>query len=361
MPSIQSRKPRHRYAVIMAGGFGTRFWPRSRRGTPKQFLAISGRRTMLQETMHRLRGIVPERRVFAVASAEHRKLIRAQLPGLPAANVVIEPAARGTAACLALAAEHIARRDPEALMAVFPADHVITQRRAFAQALRRAFDIAAAERCLVTFGIAPTAPETGYGYIEVGAPLAGAAPRAYWAARFHEKPDARTAQAYVQAGRFLWNSGMFVWRVDVFFDALARHAPEIARAVRGGGRAGRAARERLYRRLPVVSIDVALMERAERIAVVEGDFGWSDVGSWAAMGALWGTDAAGNACQGNAMLIDCRDSVVAARERLIALIGVDDLVVVDSPDAVLVCPKSRAQEIRRVVDALAHGPHRHLL
>ncbi len=357
-------KRANRYAVIMAGGFGTRFWPQSRRRIPKQFLAIAGRRTMLQETARRLRGIVPADHVAVVASREFASLIRAQLPALPAANLIVEPAPRGTAACLALAAEWVARRDPAGLMAVFPADHVITEEARFHRALLRAFTTAEAERCLVTFGVPPAYAETGYGYIEVGKRATGTAPRVYWAQRFHEKPDAAAARTYLAAGRYLWNSGMFVWRVDVIRDAFARHAPAIAR-VMGRARAGRAGRISVpapsYRRLRAEPVDVAIMERAERVAVVEGDFGWSDVGSWAAMSELWGTDAAGNASRGTAVLVDCRDTVVYGTNRLVAVVGGDDLIVVDSPDAVLVCPKSRAQDVRRIVAALTHSRHRRLL
>jgi mannose-1-phosphate guanylyltransferase/mannose-6-phosphate isomerase len=289
--------------------------------------------------------------------------VRRQLPKLPRDNLVIEPAARGTAACLALVAAWIARRDPHASMAVFPADHAIGAVARFQRCVTRGLETAEAEDCLVTFGIPPTAPETGYGYVETGAALRRAVPRVHWAARFVEKPDRATARRFVDSGRFFWNSGMFVWRVAVLRAALARHAPAVARVMEAlidpRRRAAGAAR-RAFRRLPPVSIDVALMERAERVAVVVATFDWSDVGSWAAMPGLWGADAAGNARRGKALLIDCRDTVVYGATRLVAVVGTDDLVVVDSPDAVLVCPRSRAQDVRRVVEALGRGPYRRL-
>jgi mannose-1-phosphate guanylyltransferase len=343
----------------MAGGVGTRFWPRSRRRLPKQFLAIAGRYTMLQETVRRLAGVVPLSRTLVVASAPFAPLIRQQLPRLPEANLLIEPAARGTAACLALATEWIARMNPDASVAVFPADHVITHRDRFHRVLQRGFEAAEQQRCLVTFGIVPTQAETGYGYIQVGSQLRSTRPRVHWVKRFHEKPTRSVAERYVKAGRYFWNSGMFVWRVDVVREAFARHAPEIARVLETKKAARMLARS--YRRLPSLSIDVAVMERADRVAVVEADIGWSDVGSWAAMAGLWGTDAAGNAGRGRTMVLDCRDTVVFGADRLVAVVGAEDLIVVDSPDALLVCPKSRAQDVRRVVAALTHGRHEELL
>jgi mannose-1-phosphate guanylyltransferase len=347
----------------MAGGVGTRFWPHSRRRRPKQFLALDGGRTLLQETARRLRRIVPWTRIVVVAPRDLAPLVRRQLPALPRGHLVIEPAARGTAACLALAAAWIARRDPAASMAVFPADHAIRSVARFQHSVQRGFEIAEAEDCLVTFGVPPTGPETGYGYIETGATLRSGAPRVDWAARFVEKPDRATAQRFLEAGRYLWNSGMFVWRVAVLRAALERHAPQLARVLdefSAGRRGTAAAVRRRYQRLPAVSIDVALMEGAERVAVVVATFDWNDVGSWAAIPVLWGTDRSGNASRGRALLIDCQDTLVHGATRLVAVVGARDLVVVDSPDAVLVCPRSRAQEVRRIVDALAGGPYRRL-
>jgi mannose-1-phosphate guanylyltransferase len=350
---------RDRYAVVMAGGVGTRFWPRSRQRLPKQFLAIASRHTMLQETVRRLSGIVPLRRTLVVASAPFAPLIREQLPRLPEANLLVEPAARGTAACLALATERIAELNPEASMAIFPADHVITDRGGFRRVIRRGFETAENERCLVTFGIVPTHAETGYGYVQVGSILRSTRPRVHWAKRFHEKPKRQLAERYVNDGRYFWNSGMFVWRVDVIREAFARHAPQIARVF--GTRMDGSRLDRAYRRLPNLSIDVAVMERSDRVAVVEADMGWSDVGSWAAMADLWGTDSDGNAERGRTIVVDCRDTVVFGEDRLVAVVGADDLIVVDSPDALLVCPKSKAQDVRRIVAALTHSRHKDLL
>lgn len=350
-----------RYAVIMAGGVGTRFWPHSRRRRPKQFLAMDGRRTLLQETAARLLGLIPWARVVVVAPRDLAPLVRRQLPLLPRDNLIIEPAARGTAACLALAGAWIARRDPEASMAVFPADHAIRATARFRRCVERAFEIAETDDCLVTFGIPPSSPETGYGYVEAGELVRRSAPKVHWATRFVEKPNRARAQRMLDSGRYYWNSGMFVWRVAVLRDGLARHAARTARVMEqliAPGRGASAAR-RAFCRLPIVSIDVALMERAARVALVVATFDWNDVGSWAAMPGLWGVDAAGNARRGDALLVDCRDTVVYGATRLVAVVGADDLVVVDSPDAVLVCPRSRAQEVRRIVEKLG-GRYRNL-
>jgi mannose-1-phosphate guanylyltransferase len=344
-----------RYAVVMAGGSGTRFWPHSRRRRPKQFLSVAGESSLLQETVERLRGLVAPERILVVTAPEVAGLVRRQLPSLPRENLVLEPSARGTAPCLALSAACIGEREPGAAMAVFPADHVIRQRRAFHRAVRCAFEAAERQRCLVTFGIPPTQPETGYGYIRVGARRGGARPRLYWASRFVEKPDAAKARRYLASGEYLWNSGMFVWRVDVLRAALRSFAPNIAAALWAKDEDNARPRDwrRRYRALESQSIDVAVMEKADRVAVVEGDFLWSDVGSWDAMATLWPTDARGNACRGDVLQIDCSNTVVHADKHLIAMLGVDDLVVVESADALLICRRSRAQDVRRLVDALA--------
>jgi mannose-1-phosphate guanylyltransferase/mannose-6-phosphate isomerase len=248
-------------------------------------------------------------------------------------------------------------------MAVFAADHAIRDTAGFQRSVRRAFETAEQEGCLVTFGIPPTGPETGYGYVQTGALLRRATPRVHWAARFVEKPDRATAQRFVDSGRYLWNSGMFVWRVAVLRAAFERQAPELARVMDRFSAARRSdthAAQRAFRRLPSVSIDVAVMEGAKRVAVVVATFDWSDVGSWAAIPALWGTDAAGNAARGDALLIDCQDTLVHGATRLVAVLGTRDVVVVDSPDAVLVCPRSRAQDVRRIVSALDRGRYRRL-
>ncbi len=352
--------------VVMAGGHGTRFWPRSRERLPKQLLAIAGRRSLLQETLRRARRLCSLERTFVVTAAGQQAAVRRQLPALPRANLLVEPVGRNTGPCIALAAEVIRQRHGDATMVVLPADHAIADERRFLQALRRAIRLASERRCLIALGIRPRTAETGYGYIEVGAPMPGPGPRAFWARAFHEKPDRRTAEQYLASGRYLWNSGMFVWRTEVIREALAQYLPAVAAAMAPVGVARtRSERERAirraYRGLQSISIDKGVMERAPLVAVVEADFGWSDVGSWAAMPELWGMDGNGNSLRGRGVFVDATGSIVFSPSRVAVLLGVRDLVVVDSEDALLVCHRDRAQEVRQVVEALRRGGFHRLL
>ena len=348
----------------MAGGHGTRFWPRSRRRLPKQLLPITGRRTLLQETARRLLPAFPWERMLVVTSRDQGREVRRQLPRLPANHVLMEPTGRNTAPCIALAAEWIAARQPDAIMAVVPADHVIDSGAALRRALGAACGLAARSDTLVTLGIKPTRPETGYGYIEVAERIARHAPDMYWVRRFHEKPSAPVARRYLASGRHLWNSGMFVWRASVFRQALQNHLPDLRRALDGfwtstpaGKRAQRLAR--VYRSLPSVSVDAGIMQpltaarhASQRVAVVPVRFGWNDVGSWIAMPDIWGHDRAGNAAVGKVLPVATKNSIVYSPERLVALVGVTDLIVVDSADALLICARDRAQDVRKVTDEL---------
>jgi mannose-1-phosphate guanylyltransferase/mannose-6-phosphate isomerase len=362
-PSGDRRRPLC-YAVIMAGGHGTRFWPRSRRRLPKQLLAIVGQRTLLQETARRLLPAFPWDRMLVVTSRDQGREVRRQLPGLPANHVLMEPMGRNTAPCVALAAEWIAVREPDAIMAVVPADHVIDSGTALRSALGAACGLASRIDALVTLGIKPTRAETGYGYIEVAQRIARHTPEMYWVRRFHEKPSAPVARRYLASGRHLWNSGMFVWRVSVFRQALRDHLPDLGRAFEGVWRSMPAAKRerrlaRVYRRLPSVSVDVGIMQpltaarhASLRVAVVPVRFAWSDVGSWIAMSEIWGRGRAGNTTIGRVLPVATKNSIVYSPERLVALVGVTDLIVVDSADAVLICARDRAQDVRKVTDEL---------
>lgn len=320
---------------------------------PKQLLPIAGRRSLLADTLARVRPLVTARRTWVVTAASHATAVRREARGLPRANVLVEPVGRNTAAAIALAALRIARTSPDALMVVLPADHAIGDAATFRATLAHAMDVAAATDRLVTIGVAPTYPETGYGYIQVGEPLdAGAAP-AHAVARFLEKPDAARARALLEAGNVLWNAGIFAWRVGRILDELRRWVPGVmgpldAAVAHGAPRA----LVRAYRGLRSVSIDTGVLERAEHVAVVRATFPWSDVGSWAAVADLWRDGEAANAVRGATVLVDSAGCVVDAGSRLVALVGVRDLVVVDTPDALLVCPKARAQDVRLVVDEL---------
>ncbi len=361
--STDRRRNLPRYAVIMAGGQGTRFWPRSRRRLPKQLLTISGRHTLLQQTAQRLLPAFPWHRMLIVTNRDQAPEVRRQLPRLPAAHVLIEPVGRNTAPCIALAAEWIAARHSDGIMTVLPADHVIDDAPALRRTLGAACGLAGRADVLVTLGIRPSRPETGYGYIEVGARIGRHAPAMHWVRRFHEKPTAAVAARYLAGGRHLWNSGMFVWRTSVFLRALERFLPELRRGFEGcwsGGGRGCAQRlARIYRRVPAVSVDVGIMQPLTaaadstlRAAVVPAAFGWNDVGSWLAMADVWGCDRSGNASLGKTLTVGADHTIVYSPERLVALVGVRDVIVVDSPDALLVCARDRAQDVRQVTDEL---------
>jgi mannose-1-phosphate guanylyltransferase len=341
-----------RYAVVLAGGSGTRFWPRSRARAPKQLLPIVGERSMLQETLARISPPLPASRVVVVTARGHAAAVRAQLPRAVHGGLLIEPVGRNTAPAIALAALHVARRTPEASMAVFPADHAIGRVAQFRADLRLAFALAERTGALVTLGVRPAHPETGYGYIRWGRPLTGTRGRAAWVEAFVEKPIRRRAQALLATGRALWNAGIFVWRVDVILAALRRLLPDVMTPLESAFEAGGRALAAAYPRLPAVSIDVGVLERASRVAVVRAHFPWSDVGSWASLAALRAGSNGRNALRGRTLPIDSRGCIVDGGDRLVALLGVEDLVVVDTPDALLVCRKERAQDVRLVVEAL---------
>jgi len=342
------------FAVVLAGGSGTRFWPRSRVDVPKQLLTLAGRRSLLQDAAQRMAALVGWRRVLVVTGARHAAAVGRQLPRLGSAQRLVEPVGRNTAPAIALAALRLGERTPGACMIVVPSDHVIGASARFRRTIARAVQVAERTGALVTLGVRPTRPETGYGYIRPGAPLHGSGRGVAWVEAFVEKPDLERARALIRSKRALWNSGMFVWRVDRILDELERLLPEVleplARAMRSGSSTALA---RAYRRIPAVSIDTGVMERAERVAVVPADFPWSDVGSWAAVGELWrGRRGETNATRGRVVAVGSRGCVVDSPERLVALLGVEDLIVVDTPDALLVCRLDRAQDVRRVVAEL---------
>jgi mannose-1-phosphate guanylyltransferase len=334
----------------------------ARAGVPKQFLSITGGRTLLQETARRLLPLVPWERMLVVTGGEHAAQVRRQVPRIPRGQVLSEPVGRNTAACIALAAEWITARAGDALMVVVPADHAIKDAHSLRRALRKAIDLAAGRDCLVTLGVAPSRPETGYGYIELGRVVERSSPGAFWVRRFHEKPAASVAKRYVASGRHLWNSGMFVWKASVFREALRLCAPRVGRALDGLWQSRRGLQARLrraYGNLPSVSVDVAVLQpisamraAAPRIAAVPAHCDWTDVGSWGAVGDLWRHDIAGNAALGRLLPIDARGSIVYCPHRVVALVGVDDLIVVDSSDALLVCARERAQDVRKVREEL---------
>jgi len=345
----------HVYAVVMAGGQGTRFWPLSRGLKPKQLLPLGGGdESLLRATVRRVADLVPPERVLIVTGTGLRDAVLAELPELPPENVLAEPTGRNTAPCVGWAAATVARRDPAGVLAVLAADHFIRDEAEYLAVVRRAVHVAAGGE-LVTVGIPPTRPETGYGYLELGDALSEGVFRAR---RFVEKPDRTRAEEFLIAGNFLWNSGMFFFRADVVLAAIERFLPQLAHGLAEYDVAAKRGEEtaavaRSYASLPSISIDTGVMERAEQVAVVPGDFGWSDVGSWTTAYELASKDDAGNAVPHDAVTVDCeRNYVFAPHGKVVALVGVTDLVVVDTADALLVMPRERAQDVRAVVDAL---------
>lgn len=350
--------------VIMAGGRGTRFWPLSRTGLPKQLLPLVGGRSLLRETYERVAPLVGPGRILVITGADLADAVRAELPELPAGHVVGEPIGRNTAPCAVLGAGLAARLDPDAPFALLPADHLIPDAEAFRTQLAVAFARAAAAPTVVTLGIVPDRPETGYGYLET---RAGAATDGFRRGlAFVEKPDLATAAGYVAGGRHFWNGGIFVWNPRCFAAAAAAHLPRVAAllapAVAAHGTDGfAAALESGYRDCPAESIDYAVMEKLEGFEVLPAAFRWSDLGSWDAWGDLAAPLEGGNRGEADLVAIDAAGNVVRAAGKLVALVGVRDLVVVDTPDALLVCRKADAQRIKEIIARLEGAGRRDLL
>jgi mannose-1-phosphate guanylyltransferase len=355
------------YAVIMAGGQGTRFWPRSRRKMPKQLLNIVGETTMLEQTVSRISPLIPAERTLVVAGDTYRDAIQACLPQLPAENFLFEPVGRNTAACVAWAALWVRRRAADGTMAVLPADHLIGREAEFLRVVRVAAAAAQPLHRLVTIGIQPTHPETGYGYIRAAAEQHEVDGQAVFRVeQFIEKPPRRQAEEFLAAGTYVWNSGMFVWRAESIWLEIRRHLPELARLIEplGDITAVEAQPELLrdvYARLPAVSIDVGLMERAQDVWVVPADIGWSDVGSWRALSDLLEADAQGNVVIGEQRGIDTSGCFIHSPGKLVAMIGLDNLVVIDTADVLLICPKERDQDVRKLVELLEREGRHDLL
>jgi len=347
-------------AVVMAGGVGTRFWPRSRRRRPKQLLAITGTASMLRQTAERLRPLLPWERILVVAQAGHRQAIREELPELPEANLLVEPVGRNTAPAIALAAAVLQARGAAAdAMVVLPADHVLRRDAEFRAVLAACARLLQQHDPLLTLGLAPQRPETGYGYIRRGELAAQVEGRDFHRVeRFVEKPDPDTARALVADGRYLWNSGMFVWRVSRILAELRRHLPDLRAGLdlliqAHGTRGWEAQLNTAYSGFPSISIDYGVMEKAAEVWVVPVDLGWSDVGSWASLAELRQPDAAGNVVPAGCLTVEARGNIVEGHGRTIVLLGVSDLIVVDAEDALLVCHRERAQQVGEIPARLA--------
>jgi mannose-1-phosphate guanylyltransferase len=362
------------HAVILAGGRGTRFWPRSRTKTPKQLLNIIGKGTMLQQTVERLHPLVPPERIWTVTNAEQEPAVRKQLPKASRARVLVEPIGRNTAAAIALAAFHIKHSAKgDALMGVLPADHFIAQPGRYRKIVAAALRVAREPGRIVVLGIPPTRPETGFGYIERTDAATGAnGIRVYPVRRFTEKPALETAKEYLAAGNYHWNAGMFFWRISTILEELQRHLPgtfsvvqELASHI---GRREYAQRlGKIYPKLENISVDYAILERVAlaasepQIFVIPAEVGWSDIGSWEAVYELMGKSGGENIYGRSGHFIDSRGNFVSSPGKFIAAIGVTDLMVVETPDALLICPRDRAQDVGKIVKWLEERKLKHLI
>lgn len=344
-------------AVIMAGGQGERFWPKSRSDKPKQFLSLTNDgETMIQKTIKRLDGVVDTDDIFIVTNTRYVGLVNEQLPDFPQENIIAEPRARNTAPCIALAARIIRRKYGDAVMLVLPSDHMIKFTEIFADTLYRAVEVAEKGDSLVTIGITPSYPETGYGYIQFSA-ADRSVPGVYRVERFVEKPDILLAKEYVNSGTYLWNSGMFVWKASSIIENITKFLPEVSSgtaeiAEKYGTPEFDNAIRAIFPTLPPGSIDFGVMEKAEHIYTIPGSFGWDDVGSWLAVERINNTNEYGNYVKGDVISIGTKNSTVLGGKRLIATVGVDNIVIVDTDDALLVCDKGSAQDIRRIIETL---------
>jgi len=344
------------YAVIMAGGRGSRFWPRSRKKSSKQVLNIVGNNTMIQDAIYRLEDIIPPDRIYVMTNQLLRDTILEQVPEIPELHVIAEPEPRSTAPCIGLAAAMLQKRDGNAVMAVFAADHLIKDVHKFHSDLMFAARVAHQQDMLVTFGVPPTRPDTGVGYIHAGDPvMEGPEIQARRVVRFVEKPDMERASEFLKDPDYFINSGMFVWKVSTIMEEFDKYLPELAAGVRkieqklGTPLEIKAIGEE-FPRMPKISVDFGVMEKSDRVAMVPAGFGWNDIGSWDSLYDVWPKDEDGNAWIGRKLCINSGNSLIYSPKKLVAAIGVKDLVIVETDDALLVCDRNNAQDVSRVVE-----------
>jgi len=343
------------FAVIMAGGVGKRFWPQSRRVTPKQLLPIAGNESMLRMTIDRLKNITDPGQILIITNSDQEEAIRLECPELPEDNILIEPEGKNTAPAIGLAAIIIQHRDPDAIMGVFPADHYIKDVKSFADYMQQGIKIANEMKGLVTFGVVPTRPATGYGYIQFHGRTNPVEP-IYAVKAFAEKPDMKTAQLFLESGDFLWNSGMFVWRVDSILQSFQEFLPEIWDSLDNiKGAIGKTVWNSVltveWATLRSISIDYGIMEKAQNVYVVRVDFSWNDVGSWDAVYDMREKDGNRNVSKGQIIFHGSENNLVFAEGKTVALVGIDDLVVIDTKDALLIIPRGQTERVKDLVDS----------
>jgi mannose-1-phosphate guanylyltransferase len=356
----------HAYAVVMAGGSGTRFWPLSRRKHPKQLLELFGHGTLLEQAVARVAPIIPPERTYIYTNELVLKEVRRRLPQIPRAQIVAEPASRNNAPSLGVAAHEICRRDPQGLMVVLPADHIIAKPAEFLRVLRAGAETAEKEQSSVVIGLKPTRPDTGFGYVRVGAREGRAAGQEiYQVEKFTEKPPLGVARKYVASGRYLWNGGMFIWRASTLLENFAKHEPKMADqlarlAAAGGVRSAKNFR-RLFPQFEKISIDFAIMERISDIRAVAADIGWNDVGSWAVVYDLTAKDREANVRPERSLCLDSRGNMIVAKRKFVVTVGVQDLVIVETDDALLICARDHSQDVGKAVQELDKAGRKELL
>lgn len=349
-----------RWLVILAGGRGERFWPLSRVMQPKQFLRLTGELSMLQTTRERVKDLVDDAHTWVVTGRDYEEKVRVNLPGIPKAQILGEPVGRNTAPSIAWAAAEIASRDPKAIVLVLPSDHVIQQEGAFRGLVERAMTAADEFGGFYTFGIVPTHPETGYGYIERNG-SSSIRQDILEVKRFIEKPPLEAATQMVQSGDFFWNSGMFAFRAVEFLDAVARYIPDLAEGLYAYQAAAEDHKDEIFCELPAISIDHGVMEKSDRVYVLPADIGWDDVGTFRALARLLPRDGEDNASRGHAVFVDSKNVTAISDGPMVSLVGVENLYVIATHDAVLILSPERSQDVRQVVQALKEGQHDHLL
>jgi len=343
------------FAVIMAGGVGARFWPRSKEKTPKQLLKIFGTNSLIQNTVNRLEGMVEKDHIYIITNKIQKPAIKLQLPGIPSDNIIDEPFGKNTAAAIGLASVIIRKRNKEAVILTLPADHIIKEKEEFQETLRSAAHFADKSRGLVTIGIHPTRPETGYGYIQIDE--RSIEDNIYKVYTFAEKPNYATAVRFINSGDFMWNSGMFIWRIDSILNEIQKLMPELHEGLTKieesvGTPNFEKVLSNVYGQLKSISIDYGIMEKSDSVYLTRGKFSWSDVGSWEEVYQLSEKDADGNAVTGNMYLQNTNDSLLYSPNKFTAVIGVDNIVVINTEEALLICRREQAQDVKNIVDYL---------
>jgi len=346
------------HVVIMCGGSGSRFWPKSRKIYPKQFLKIVGNKTMLQLTVDRISSFIPIENIYMVTNAGYVDTIKEQVPRIPEENLIIEPMIKETAACIGYSAVKLLKKDPEAIMIVLPADHYIKDEEEFIRTLKQGLEIAASENCLVTMGIKPVRPETAYGYIETGKRIDRPLQiPTYKIKRFTEKPNGEKAQEFIDKGTYLWNSGMFIWKASVLLKQYKKFLPDMYMSLRRmsdyvGTPAEAEIVEEEYDKIDGISIDYGILEKTWDVYVMESGFSWDDIGNWTALERYLDKDENGNSLRGECRVLDSHNCILYGSKRLVAAIGVEDLIIVETDDVIMVCKKDRDQDIKLLLKEL---------